>query len=406
MENKDIDNFLNKKLEETQNKQRQQAATKKNKKSKKKIAIVAIILAFLTAITSFVVSKLTRKEDKDDGYEKPIDTIVDTDTSFVEEDLDDVSALITEEKVTLDSLGMELEISEPEEENKKEYGETTGEVNKEEIVNDEDGINWVDEEAESKSDEVGKTEIDDKEGTLEVESDGDVVEKDEYYEITKEDGSTITGVIEKNETEDSKTNDNNESEIPDGYEYDENLDKVVAEEDANKFVYVDADYYDMNGELIFSKGEIVLKETFEKIKKDSNLITTKPVVEESKEEESKVEEVVPEVSTPQEVTPEVSTPEVSTPQEVTPEVSESTEKDETSNEAVVDSYGGVVNEDGTYTITYDIEGEIISITYMDKATYEYWLLDENAEENYGYYNGIIYPKSVIDEMNNQIQKTK
>ena len=50
--------------------------------------------------------------------------------------------------------------------------------------------------------------------------------------------------------------------------------------------------------------------------------------------------------------------------------------------------------------------EKIVITYMDKVTYECWLLDENSEENYGYYNDVIYPISVIEEISKQNQKTK
>ena len=71
---------------------------------------------------------------------------------------------------------------------KPEYGETTGNVNKDDIV-EKDGINWKDKEAADNSDDVGKTEIDDKDGTLEVKPDGDVFEKEQDYEIKDADGN-------------------------------------------------------------------------------------------------------------------------------------------------------------------------------------------------------------------------
>lgn len=74
--------------------------------------------------------------------------------------------------------------------------------------------------------------------------------------------------------------------------------------------------------------------------------------------------------------------------------------DETSNEIESpsnnDNYGGTINSDGTYTI--------YGTTYMDKATFEAFILGD--ENDFGYLNGIIYPKSYLNEINNELILSK
>lgn len=313
--------FLNQKFEEVQNKKLEE--NNNNKKGKKGfvVAVVAVILAAFTALTAFILSKKNNKANVPD-------TTVPT-----------VSTTLLEEDTSLDELGEvydELMTN-----GQNQYGNTTGDVDVDNIV-EKDGVIWADQEAANNSDKVGQGIIDDKEDSLEITPDGEVLEKEEGYEINKEDGST--GTMDKDEFDDN-------------YVYDENLDSTVEKEDANKFVEVDADYYNLNGELVYAKGERVTKETFEKIKNDVNLTTTKPVINEDSTE------------------PEITEPEP--------------------NETQVDSYGGIINPNGTYTV--------YGTTYMDKATFEAFILDENASQNFGYYNGVIYPVSVLENIN---QKSK
>ena len=63
-----------------------------------------------------------------------------------------------------------------------------------------------------------------------------------------------------------------------GYEYDENLDKVVQAGDVNKAVYADSDYYDKEGNLALAKGDIVEKDRLEYAKKQILLLTKKEIV--------------------------------------------------------------------------------------------------------------------------------
>lgn len=408
-----LEQYLSKKIDE-HNKEFENNQKKKNNKIKGiYIAAVALLLAGLTAIGGCVGLKKKKDSNKNVPTE-PTSTVATYDETE--------PTTTMEETISLDELGTKYEQPVIEEET-PEYGEVTGDVDKEEIVEKDDNL-WKDQEAADKSEEVGREEIDDKDGTLEVTPNGDVYEKEDGYEIKKEDGTVITG-----------TQGENDSELPDGYVHDDNLDKDVAEEDANKFVYVDADYYDMNGELVFAKGDIVLKETLERIKNDPNFTTTKPKIEETVPEtqptepaedkgvyvdevgntwasyqdyesaltdtygiyadENGVLHYSAELSKNQKPTENT----VQEPEETLPtEPEEITSETQPTKNEETDSLGGVVNKDGTYTI--------YGMTYMDKATFENFILDENSEQNFGIYNGIIYPKEVIDEMYKEKQNTK
>lgn len=352
MENKDVNSFFGEKLEQVQNEKIEVEKTdKKKKKSLKAIIIAAIaaLLAGLGVLTWHLVSKNKKATPNDTN----------SNTSSI---------------ITVDDLGMEEDFTSSLE--SKEYGKTTGDVDKNKIV-EKDGTIWKDKEAADKSKDIGKTTIDDKNGTLKVNSDGEVYEKEKGYEIQKEDGTVVSG-----------TNGTGEPTKDDGYVYDKELDSTVVKDDVNKFVNVDKNYYNKyTGKIVYSKGERVLKETLAKIKKDPNLTTTKPVLSNSSS-----------VS---------SSSKVSSTSSSSSTTSSSSATSTSSTSSVTDSLGGVVNKNGTYTIYFKSEDGKIPVTYMDKATYQSWLLDENAEENFGQYlDGIIYPKSVIDEMYSQKIKTK
>jgi len=326
MENNSVKSKANEKLEAAKINKEKEAKTKKQKSKKKKIVIVALILAGATLIGSLAagIAKLFKKDNNKDDLNKQQESIV-----------------LYEEEIGLDDLGIEEELSKEETE-EKEYGEVTGNINKDEIV-EKDNILWKDEEAANKSDSVGKVTFDDQNGTLKKDESGDIVEKEEHFEVKDENGNQIsTG--------------SNETGIPDGYAWDSIIQDYVKVEDVGKYVYADATYYNTYGEIVIQKGDIVLKTFLENAKTDTNITTIKP-----------------------EVKPEVK-----------PETQPETSKPENSTDGVVDSYGGVINKDGTYTI--------YEVTYMDKATFEAFILDENSQENFGFYNNIIYPISVIEEM--------
>lgn len=298
-------------------------------------SILALLLALVITIVGYFIHK-TNKKQNNNSYEKPKDSVSETSSNDNE--------LSLEDKVSFDKIGHMVDFFNPEKNDKKEFGEIIeGAFVVDQIVIDDEDTNWIDEEAFENKDKVGNEEFNNQDNTLEKDEDGDIVEKEENFEIKDKNGNEVsTG--------------SNESGKPDDYVYDEELDKEVTKEDVNKFVYVDANYYDKNtGELLYQKGETILKETFEKIKNDSNLTITKPVLE------------------TEEVKPEESRPENSNP-----------------SDDKVDSYGGIINKDGTYTI--------YGVLYMDKATFESFILDENSQENFGFYNNIIYPVSVIEEM--------
>ena len=298
-----------------------------NKKKERKGLFVAAWLILLAGITALTGALAFKK--KNDLNNKPKDKIE------KEIETDDIS---------LADLGALEEIVNP---NEKIYGETTGDVDKKQVVK-KDGTIWKNQAAADKSNQVGKTTIDDKNGTLTVKPNGTVVEKDKNYEVKDE-----TGKVTQSGT--------NESGIPSGYVWDKDLNAYVPANEVGLYIYADATYYNTKGDLVVNKGDKVLKTTLETIKKTCT--TTKA---------------------------ETNNTTTTTPS------TDNTTNNNTEAETVIDE--GKINEDGTYTI--------YGVTYMDKATFEAILLEENNTENFGYYNGVIYPKSVINEMSAQNQKTK
>lgn len=268
-ENGNIENAVNTKTE------------KKDKKKNKLIALIALLLAGVTAIGVAIGFKNKNKTKADQT----------TTTSTV---------------FSIDNLGMEEEFP-----TNSQYGNTTGDVKKENIV-EKDGKYYADKESADKSDKVGQTKVDTQNGKLEVKPDGTVVEKE-------------TGSQDK-----------------DGNDI-----------DMSKYITLDKNYYYKDGSLAFKKGEKVDKEDFDRVK---HLLITDP--KQATETTTKPETTKPETTTK--------------PEETTV------------------SSQGVVNKDGTYTI--------FGVTYMDKATFEAFVLDPNSDVNFGFYNGVVYPKEVINEM--------
>lgn len=337
MENRE--KYLEQKIKNVQKEQSKNIEKSKIKRKGLKKRIIAVVLSASALFTAFF---LTKKQNNNYKNNKPVYSTIDTTPTINPED-----------QISLNGLGLVYEnpILETE---KQEYGNTTGDIKKEDLVEKNDTI-WKDQEAANNSSNVGKTEIDDKDDTLEVKPNGDVFVKDEGYEIEKEDGTVTEGTI----TEEDKQNGDT---LPPEYVHDENLNKDVVEEDNNKFVYCDANYYDSTGALVYAKGELISKEDLELAKQ--LLTTTKQT--------TVTQSTVPETTVPETTVPETTVPE----------------------ETFVPTQG-VVNKDGTYTID--------GITFETKADYDQWVIQ--GFEGYAMdLDGIMKPEEEIKA--NYNQKTK
>ena len=326
MENKNfnVDEFFTQKLE--QGKEEDLPVNNKQKNNKKGIIIAAIagVMAAVTVLTAALWPKKNKGTNNEPT--KP--------------------AIIQEDPVKVGDLGLTYEDT-TNNENNSQYGNTTGDINKDELV-EKDGTIWKDKEAADNSDKVGKTEIDDQDGKYEVKPDGTVQDKDTGYEVKDDEGNV-------------KQEGSNEDGIPAGYAWDEVLGKLVPESEVGKYVYADADYYNNQGSLIIAKGDIVLRERLEEIKKTHT--TTKPET----------------TTTPTETQQEETKPTETQQEETKP--TETVKED------------GVVNSNGTYTI--------YGVTYKSKEDYHQFLMHP---EQYGYYNGMVLSLEDIEAL--FAQKTK
>ena len=351
MENRET--YLKQKIEGIQAKQSKKIENSRRNRKSFFTRIGAVITA--GAILATGIIHIIKRNKKNTNNNKPTYSTIDT-----------TPTIIPENQISIDGLGLKYE-SPTLPTKKPQYGNTTGDIKKEDLVEKNNTI-WKDKEAANNSSNVGKTEIDDKNGTLEVKPNGDVFVKDEGYEIEKEDGTVIEGTITEEDKQNGEVGSNGNI-LPPGYVHDENLDKDVVEEDANKFVYCDADYYDATGALIYSKGELISKEDLELAKQ--SLTTTKPVIE------TQPETTVPETTVPETTVPETTVPETTVLEETFVPTQ------------------GIVNEDGTYTID--------GITFETKADYEQWVIQ--GFEGYGIdLDGIMKPEEEI--LANYNQKSK
>lgn len=325
------------------------------KKSKKRkgiiISIIALCLAGVTAFTTFLIKG--KNKVKVESSKTPTTSTVDD----IEEDIKNDIDLNT---LSLSDLGIELEIeleSAGEIAQKNEYVNPSGNINKDKIV-EKDGTLWVSEEAAEKADEIGKVVIN---GETVSSSNGNNNENNNVttnqidYVIKDEKGKEITsGNIEvstKRTTPDGTV-------IPYGYAWDEGRNEIVPEEDVGKYVY------DSDGDLVFAN-----KQT-----QNSNTTTT---------------------TTSKTSTTTTTSPKSTTTTSASKNTTTTTTQPTTTQK---DSLGGLVNADGTYTI--------YGTTYMNKETFEAFILDEDSSLNFGYLNGIIYPKSYLDELVSQSQIVK
>lgn len=332
--NEEREKQLEQEVEEIQKEQTTNIQNSRRKRKRILTRVIAVILAG-TLITGIIhIFKRFKNNPKDNG---PTQSTIDPTYTINPEDEIDINDL----GVVYDDPTLETE--------KLEYGNTTGDINKEDLVEKDDTI-WKDEEAADNSSNVGKEEVDDKGGNLEVKPNGDVHEKEDGYEVVDGEGNV-------------KEEGSNENGIPEGYAWDDVLGKYVKEEDVGKYVYVDATYYDENGNVVFEKGDIVTKETLEMIKK--TFTTTKPTVSQTQ--------------------PEIR------PEETVPE----TKPEEPTEGEIIVTEQGTINPDGTYTI--------FGLIFESKADYEQWVIQ--GYEGYAIdLDGIMKPEEEIIAKYNQ--KTK
>lgn len=183
---------------------------KKGKKTRIGVVIAALILALSTATTGIIYHIIKKKNSNENDNNKKNNTAV---------------------EMSIGDLGNELDF--PEDDTKK-YGETTGNVNLTEIV-EKDGVYYNNQESADKSNNVGKTTTDTKNGTLTVDSTGKVKDKTTGYEVVDENNNVIA------------SGDNKEDLLED-------------------YITLDKNYYYKDGTLAFEKGSQVSKEDFNKYK--------------------------------------------------------------------------------------------------------------------------------------------
>ena len=226
-----IDQRIQRKLDESKAKKKVKNKCKTPKKNKK-AKIIALILAGVIALTSGIVGITHLFKRKNKNVSNNNKTSIST--------------------MEIGDMGAELEITEP----KTEYGETTGKVDVNKIVEKNNKV-YTDKENADKSSQVGNSSVNTKGGTLEVKPSGKVVEKNTGYEIKDETGNVV------------ETGDLDNGKVP-GYEKDEKTDSYLTDD----CVYTDATYYDEEGNVLIEKGQVVTKEWLDYLKQ--NFSTTKP----------------------------------------------------------------------------------------------------------------------------------
>lgn len=344
----------------------------KKKTSKKDLIIVLTAIGLIIAmpITFFIVCKKKISEKLNSKTET---------TEVLEPTQEDINELSAK---ALDEMGVKLE-QDPTE--KLEYANPTGDVKVENIVEDSNGTLWVDEEAKDKSEDIGKEVYDDQDGNLVIEPDGTVKNPEVDYEIKDEDGNIIDEGTFDEDTE--KTPDGDP--IPDGFDYNEDADKVVEDTPENENLFIDPEGNVWENEEAYKKYQENLKTDGETVETEVEIFdepiyptdisepTEEPIIGSIEESSSQLE------STTEPMIEETIT-EPTEP--VTETVIESTEPVTESKEQMLE---GVINQDGTYTID--------GVTFLTKDDFYQCIMEP---ESYGMdIDGIIKPIAEIEKQN-------
>lgn len=279
-------------IEDALKQEKNERKAKKAKKRKLVVGIIAGILVIPIAITGLTHFFANRKKNQNTNTGKSKSSI---------------------STMNLSDMGNELIPEESKAINEVIYGATTGDIDKDKLVEKENKI-YVDKESADKADKVGETTIDTKDDTLVVKPDGTVEEKNPGYEVKDETGKVV---------------DSGEGEIPKGYAWDSVLEKYLPEEEVGKYVYADETYYDSEGNVALQEGDLVSKETLANAKK--YLTTTKPQIQ--TQPTTIIEETNP--STSKEDTKPTTQPETQ------PETSNCIPEENINNGIYTDSYGNV-----------------------------------------------------------------
>lgn len=332
---KKLDQYLSEEINNIQNSRRVEKNRKRSKRKKIFSRIIAFMLSFLF-ISGCGSTKKNNNETTNDDL--TINDTVDNNDNYKE-------VLST---VDLSKLGVELSYNTEE---KKEYSAPTGDININDLV-ESSGKIWASSDDQKNSYDIGKEVLDTNGGTLEENSNGEVVEINQGYEIKKEDGSVDTGNIPENP---SLTPDG--TPIPnDNYAWDEDIDKTIISEDANTGLYVDPD-----GNVWPSKQKY--DDYLNSLKNDGETIET-----------TIIEDVI---SAP---SPEVSSNE------------QENLNESTSNNVSEDKPADTVNN-----LYVD---PVFGLTFQSEDDYLQWVSQDY--EGYGISNGIMIPET--EEMETEKQK--
>lgn len=235
-----VEEFLKK--ENTIDTGRKKSLPKKNESGRKcnKISKSGIIKAAVAIFLSVVTlgSSCAKKNNNNDKDSNKEDIVYSQDSNQE----------VDKNNVTIDGLGLELEI--PSKENLNlEYGNASGNIDKNEIVENNGSI-WVNQAASLNSSEVGKEILDTKDGSLETGSNGNVYDKVVGYEIQDSTGNIIS------------SGDLNDNGIPEGYYKDEKTGDLIHE----------GQYVDPDGNIWTSKERY--EQYIESLKTDNTTIET------------------------------------------------------------------------------------------------------------------------------------
>lgn len=184
---------------------------KKYKLIKEKKRLILVVIAGSIAFSGIVIGCSKNKNNNKKTTNINVDSSVST--------------------MSIDDMGIELETTK---DTTSKYIESTGKVDTNKIVEKNNKV-YVDQESADKSNKVGKTTIDTKNDTLEINSEGTVIEKETGYEIVDENNNVVASG-------------NNEETLLEGY------------------ITLDRDYYYKDGTLAFPKGSIVNEEEFNRYK--------------------------------------------------------------------------------------------------------------------------------------------
>lgn len=233
------------------------------------------------------------------------------------------TSYVVPKPTSLDSLGTELPQTSTENKEYRPAKNSTGVADPNKVVQGSNGKYYVDQTAKNNSNKTG-TKLNIPEGTK-IEN-GKVVEEDTSYKVNGSDGKIEEGKINPN----APTTSTGDQVPNDDYViYDDEIIEKEDEELAKNSVTLTYDIYDIEGNVVYSKGDTVNKKSLEDGIANGILFTTKPVINnqnttteviipETKPESTPLPETKPETTPTPETTPEptpVPTPENSTSNE-------------------------------------------------------------------------------------------